>query len=181
MTTVDRTTNLSPNAVGPTAERVGHLILRYGLVVILLWIGLLKFTTYEAEGIKPLVANSPLLSWGYSAMSVEGFARLIGTAEIVFALLIALRPVSALATAVGSAGAVLMALTTLSFIVTTGPAWQPDHGVPFLSPMPGQFLLKDLLLLGVAVWSLGEAWTAHSARRPVGAARVTAVREDDRE
>ena len=47
------------------AERlkgIGTHITRYGLVIVLLWIGGMKFTAYEAEGIRPLVANSPLMS-----------------------------------------------------------------------------------------------------------------------
>jgi hypothetical protein len=30
--------------------------------------------------------------------------------------------------------------------------------------MPGQFLLKDLVLLGAAIWSLGESLTSASMR-----------------
>ena len=71
--------------------------------------------------------------------------------------MIALRPVSAAIAAVGSALAVPMFLTTLSFILST-PGWEPTAGgFPALSRMPGQFLLKDIVLLGPAVWSLGEA------------------------
>lgn len=39
-------------------ETVGHHNLRYGLVLVLMWIGAMKFTTYEATGIHPLVAHS---------------------------------------------------------------------------------------------------------------------------
>ena len=46
-------------------KSIGLSIARYGLVIVLLWIGGMKFTAYEAEGIKPLVANSPLMSWVY--------------------------------------------------------------------------------------------------------------------
>ena len=176
MTTTDYTPPLSPYAAdspGPMAARIGHFILRYGLVVLLISVGALKFTVYEAEGIKPLVTNSPLMAWGYSAMGVYGFARLIGTFEIIAGLLIAVRPVSAWACVAGSAMTILMGLVTLSFVVTTPATWQKDYGFPFPSPMPGQFLLKDVLLLGVAVWSLGEAWTAAAARRTVVAVRGT--------
>jgi uncharacterized membrane protein YkgB len=38
-------------------------------VVITGWIGLLKFTSFEAHGIEPLVANSPLTSWMYGHFS----------------------------------------------------------------------------------------------------------------
>jgi uncharacterized membrane protein YkgB len=54
-----------------------------------------------------------------------------------------------------------MFLTTLSFLVTTPGVWEPSlGGFPALSAVPGQFLVKDLALLGMALWSLGEAWQA---------------------
>ncbi len=55
---------------GYTLENVGANIIRYGLVIILLWVGALKFTAYEAEGIQGLIANSPLMSWMLGVMSV---------------------------------------------------------------------------------------------------------------
>jgi len=42
-------------------QRFGELFLRYGLALILIWIGALKFTAYEAMAIEPLVMESPLL------------------------------------------------------------------------------------------------------------------------
>ena len=33
--------------------------------------------------------------------------------------------------------------------------------IPVLSALPGQFLLKDVVLMGVAIWTLGEALQAH--------------------
>ena len=41
-------------------KALGEFLLRYGLVLVLGWIGAMKFTAYEAEGIKPLVETSPL-------------------------------------------------------------------------------------------------------------------------
>src|SRR5882724_407901 len=46
-------------------DRVGMGLLRLGLVVVLVWIGGLKFAKYEADSIVPLVANSPLMSFFY--------------------------------------------------------------------------------------------------------------------
>ncbi len=140
-----------------TLEGAGEKIIRYGLVAILLWVGALKFTAYEAEAIQGLVANSPLLSWGYSVMSVRSFAALIGVIEIGSGLLIATRPVAPKLSAIGSFGVIIMALITLTFVFTTPGVWQPGYGFPFPSPMPGQFLAKDILLLGAAVWTAGEA------------------------
>jgi reactive chlorine resistance protein C len=142
-------------------EAVGRALARYGLVVVVAWIGLMKFTAYEAEGIRPFVAHSPLLSWVYGALSVRGFSAVLGVVEVAIALLIAARPFWPRASALGSALAVGMFLTTLSFLVTTPGVWEPSAGgFPALSAVPGQFLIKDLALLGVSLWTLGEAWKA---------------------
>jgi uncharacterized membrane protein YkgB len=149
-------------------EAVGRELARYGLVVVVGWIGLMKFTTYEAEGIRLYVANSPLMSWVYGSMSVRGFSAVLGVVEVAIAILIAARPYSPRASALGSALAVGMFLTTLSFLVTTPGVWEPSAGgFPALSGKPGQFLLKDLALLGISLWSLGEAWQASEQRELV--------------
>jgi uncharacterized membrane protein YkgB len=126
----------------------------------LIWVGLLKFYAYEAEGIKPLVENSLFLSWVYNVMSVQVFAKVLGVIEIILALLIATRQFSPKLSAIGSIGVIFMALVTLSFMLTTPGVWQPELGFPYLSPMPGQFLAKDLLLLGAAIYTAGEALVA---------------------
>jgi uncharacterized membrane protein YkgB len=154
------------------AEVVGREIARYGLVVVVGWIGLMKFTAYEAEGISTFVANSPLMSWVYGLMSVRGFSAVLGVIEGAIALLIALRPFSPGASALGSALAVGMFLTTLSFLITTPCVWEPSAGgFPALSALPGQFLIKDLALLGTSLSTSvrpgGRAWGPTSACRNV--------------
>ena len=142
-------------------EGVGRELARYGLVVVIAWIGLMKFTAYEAEGIRLYVSNSPLMSWVYEIMSVRGFSALLGVVEVGVAVLVAARPLSPRASAVGSALAVGMFLTTLSFLATTPGVWEPSAGgFPALSGKPGQFLIKDLALLGISLWSFGESWKA---------------------
>jgi len=141
-------------------ETTGAAIIRYGLVILLLWIGMFKFTAYESEGVKKLAGNSPLLSWVYNVMSVRGFSMVLGSIEIILGILIASRTVSSKASAIGSIGAMLMFLITLSFLFSTPGVWQPEYGFPFLSPNPGQFLLKDIVLFGAAVWTAGEALAA---------------------
>jgi uncharacterized membrane protein YkgB len=142
-------------------EVVGRGLARYGLVVVVAWIGLMKFTAYEAEGIHSFVAHSPLLSWVYGPLSVRGFSAVLGVVEVAIALLIAARSFAPRVSAVGSALAVGMFLTTLSFLVTTPGVWEPTlGGFPALSALPGQFLIKDLALLGISLWSLGDAWKA---------------------
>ena len=159
-TNVHQINQMESVAWGRKLTTLGQLVIRYGLVVILLWVGALKFTAYEAEGIKGLVANSPLMSWMLSLMSLQTVSSLIGTVEIILGLMIATRPFAPKVSAIGSIGAIIMFLTTLSFVFTTPGVWQPGYGFPFPSPMPGQFLAKDMLLLGAALWTAGEALLA---------------------
>lgn len=137
-------------------ERVGIHASRYGLVITLLLIGVLKFTAGEAQGIQPLVANSPLMFWLYRIFSVQDVSNLIGVIEIVVALLIAARPFSGRLSFIGSIGAILTFVVTVSFLFSTPGAFQFSHGFPFLGDA-GQFLIKDLVLLGVSIWTAAEA------------------------
>jgi uncharacterized membrane protein YkgB len=137
-------------------ETVGVSITRYGLVVVLLLIGFLKFTPGEAAGIQPLIAHSPLLSWLYAILSVQGVSNLIGMIEIVIAVLLALRPVSAKASFAGSLGSIVTFLLTTSFLFSTPGAVQLSHGWPVLGDA-GQFLIKDVVLLGASFWTAAEA------------------------
>ena len=142
---------------------IGMHVTRYALVLVLLWIGGMKFTAYEAEGIRPLVANSPLMGWVYNLMSETAFSSLLGVVEIAIGVLIAMRPMWPAGSALGSGLAVGMFLTTLSFLVTT-PGWEPSlGGFPAVSATPCKSALKDIVLLGAALWTAGEAWSA----RPV--------------
>ena len=140
-------------------QALGGLVLRYGLVLILLWIGGMKFSAFEAAGIQPLVGSSPLLSWMYALLNAQAVSNLFGVVEISVAVMIALRPRMPKLSALGSALAVIMFLTTLSFLVSL-PGWEPSlGGFPALSSAGG-FLLKDAVLLGAALWTWGESLSA---------------------
>ncbi|OBB93291.1 DUF417 family protein [Mycobacterium sp. 852002-40037_SCH5390672] len=148
-------------AAAPTLTRWGQLVSRYGLVLVLAWIGSGKYVKMES---RVLIQHSPLMSWVYDVFSVTFVARALGTMEIVAALLIAVRPLWPRISAAGSALAVVLFLGTLSFLFTTpGVIVTFAHGVPVLSALPGQFLIKDLVLLGVALSTLGDSLTAGTA------------------
>jgi len=166
-----------PAAAAVTAEHpvavAGRLLVRYGLVVVIAWIGVLKYTTYEAVAIQPLVAHSPLLGWVYHIFSARTFAAVLGTAEIIAALLIALRPLAPRISVPGSALAVLLFLGTLSFLFTTPGVTVAASGFPVLSVLPGQFLLKDLVLAGASLWTLGDSLGAARSHAAPPSARTT--------
>lgn len=144
--------------------RAALVTLRYGLVLILLYFGAFKFTQVEAEAIEPLVRHSPLLGWGYGVASVREVSALIGVSEIATALLIALRAWSTRACVLGSLAGVVTFLVTISFLFTTPGTWLSVPG--FALPIPnelGAFVLKDVFLLGAALFSAAEALAAHRA------------------
>jgi uncharacterized membrane protein YkgB len=137
-------------------KKLGEFLIRYGLVLVLGWIGAMKFTAYEAAGIQGLVASSPLMSWMYRAFSLQATSNIIGVAEIMAALLIAIRPISARLSAIGSVLAVCTFLATLTFLFSL-PGWEKSlGGFPALSGSGG-FLLKDTVLLGAALFTLGDS------------------------
>ena len=140
-------------------EKLGIHISRYGLVVTLLLIGVLKFTAGEAHGIQPLVASSPVMFWLYRIFSLQAVSNLIGVIEIAVALLIALRPFSARLSFIGSIGAIITFVLTVSFLFSTPGAFQFSHVFPLLGDA-GQFLIKDLVLLGASIWTAAEARNA---------------------
>jgi reactive chlorine resistance protein C len=161
MSSITPAARISPsqwNALTTWSDAAGVFLLRYGLVLTLGWIGAVKFLPYEAEGIVGLVRNSPLMSWMYSVWSVQGTSNVIGTMEMVTAALIAARPLKPVLSAVGSGLAVIIFLTTLSFLITTPGMWDAKYGFPAISA--GGFLLKDVILLGAALWTGAEALRA---------------------
>lgn len=46
-----------------TLKGLGYKLIRVAILIIFVWIGGLKFANYEANGIIPFVANSPLMSF----------------------------------------------------------------------------------------------------------------------
>ncbi|SHJ61839.1 Uncharacterized membrane protein YkgB [Hymenobacter daecheongensis DSM 21074] len=141
----------------PTAlESAGTLLLRYSLVLVLLWFGVFKFTPTEAAAIQPLFARSPLFAWLYQVLSVRAVSNGVGAVEIGVAVLLALRPVAARWSFVGSLGAVLIFAVTVSFLFTTPGALAKVDGL-WVPGGAGSFLIKDLTLLGAALYTAAEA------------------------
>ncbi|HEX4358835.1 MAG TPA: DUF417 family protein [Pseudonocardia sp.] len=142
---------------------IGAHILRYGLVVVVAWIGALKFTGSEAMRIQLYIGHSPVMGWLDGVLNMRALSGALGTVEIAAALLVALRPWLPRLSALGSALTTLVFLGTLSFLFSTpGVGDAAAGGFPALSSV-GQFLIKDLVLLGASVWTLGDSLAA--ARR----------------
>src|ERR1700734_3493803 len=64
------------------------LVTSIGIIVMLLWAGSFKMTAPGAEGIIPLVSNSPLIWWHFKMFGPYIGSDLIGLTEITAAILI---------------------------------------------------------------------------------------------
>jgi uncharacterized membrane protein YkgB len=145
---------------------IAALVAHYALVIVIAWFGAMKFTYYESHGISPLIANSPVMSWIYNTMSISAFGRLLGIAELLTAALLALKPWFPKASILGGLLASLFFVSTLSFMITTpGIGEASAGGFPVLSAN-GQFLVKDIALLGLSLWLLADAIDA-ACRQPM--------------
>lgn len=145
------------------AERsVGSLsllaLLRWALVIIFLWFGGMKFTAYEAHGIAPFIANSPLMSWLHVLFGIQGASYIIGVLELSTAVALVIGAIKPFFSALGAAMSTVTYLITLSFLLSTpGVVEAMAGGFPAISAVPGQFLLKDLVLLAASLCLLGAS------------------------
>jgi uncharacterized membrane protein YkgB len=138
-------------------ETIGRAILRYGLAAVIATIAAEKFTDYEVQNISPLLEHSPLFSWLQGRIGLKRTARLVGITELTIAGLLAVPPRRSALSALGGVLAVGMFATTLSFIASTPAArTRSTKGVPILSDV-GQFLVKDVVLAGASLLTLGES------------------------
>jgi reactive chlorine resistance protein C len=139
------------------------------------------------------VANSPMMSFFYhhpapeyrQYLNKEGeinvihrewhrsngtysFSHGLGFLIVLIGLSIAMHPFRPQVAVFGSAFLIIMACTTLSFLVTTPEAWVPAlgdsaHGFPYLSGA-GRLIVKDLIMLGAAVVTMADSAKAYLRR-----------------
>jgi reactive chlorine resistance protein C len=145
-------------------RRVGRILALAGVVLPLLLIGGLKFTQFEIEALKPMVGGAPWLAWMYTAFGEAGTSYLFGVVEITTALLLIASTRFPRAGVIGGALATLIFFTTTSLLFAI-PVWEPAAGgFPALGGA-GQFLLKDVALLGISLVVLGESTARTSSRQ----------------
>ncbi|WP_324751427.1 YkgB family protein [Roseovarius sp. Pro17] len=133
-------------------SRASLALLRWALVIIFLWFAGMKFTAYEAQGIAPLMSNSPILSWLPALFGVQGASYVIGIIELAIASALAAGAFIPVASALGAAMSCATYIITLTFFLSTpGVAAADAGGFPAITADIGQFLLKDLVLLAASV------------------------------
>lgn len=188
--------------IAASLDRAAVHILRFSLIVVLVWIGGLKAFPYEADGIIPFVANSPFMSFliahpeQYAThMNAEGvlneanrawhssngtylFSYALGAVIVTFGVMLSLNRWMPEVAALGSLLVVGMSVVTLSFLVTTPESWVPalgdaQHGFPYLSGR-GRLVVKDLIMLGAGLVTLAD-----SARLALGRRRSRSLSHAD--
>ena len=145
--------------------RLGGWAVTFALVIIFLWFGCLKFMAYEASGIAGFIMNSPLIGWLHAMFGVAGGARFLGVFEILTGLLIAARLVDPRLSVIGGAMGAFTFFITLTLMFSTPGVIQHGFSGLALSAVPGQFLLKDLVLFAACLWVLGTSLSEARARR----------------
>lgn len=120
-----------------------------GIVLVMGWIGSMKFFLFEAHGIEPLLRHHWLFSWMYGVWDVQGVSNVIGATELLFALLVALSAVWRPLLPFALAGIAVTVACTTSFMFTL-PGWAPTDHFPLLNGA-GVFLLKDQFLLAATL------------------------------
>lgn len=159
----------------------------------MVWIGGLKVYQYEADGIVPFVANSPLMSFFYQKKAPEytayknpegktvqkninwhkengtyAFAYGLGTVIVLIGILTLL---GIWFTKPGLVGGLLtsgMSLVTLTFLATTPEVYVPNLGGDFPTPNHGFPYLSGagrLVLKDVIMLGAGLVCASDSARR----------------
>jgi uncharacterized membrane protein YkgB len=142
-----------------TSQRHFINLIRISIFIVMAWIGGLKAYQYEADGIVPFVANSPLMSYFYAKNAPEYndyknpegktvqnnidwhkenrtyiFAYGLGTVIVVIGFLTLLGIWYA---KIGILGGLLtfgMSLVTLTFLITTPEVYVPNLGGDFPTP-----------------------------------------------
>ncbi|OBF30817.1 hypothetical protein A5724_22615 [Mycobacterium sp. ACS1612] len=149
----------------PTIDVIAGVLGRYGLVIVIGWIGALKFANFEAHQIQPLVAHSPFMGWLYDFLPVYTFSALLGVFEVAAAALLAIKPLAPRLSVAGSVMSIALFVSTVSFLFSAPGVGEPaGGGFPAIS-LTGEFLLKDIPLLGLSFWTLADSIRAARRRR----------------
>jgi reactive chlorine resistance protein C len=174
---------------------------RVSILVVMVWIGGLKAYQYEADGIVPFVANSPLMSFFYNKEAPEYnefknpegktvqqnidwhkengtyiFAYGLGALIIIIGVFTFLGIWNAKIGLIGGLLTFGMSIVTLTFLITTPEAYVPNLGGDFPTPRFGFPYLSGagrLVLKDVIMLAAGLICASDSAKTLLQPATMT--------
>src|SRR5580704_6725345 len=150
----DAKSNLTKLAAWINERNIPFLITSIGMIVMRLWGGSYKMTAPGAEGIVPLVSNSPLIWWHFKLFGPYIGSDIVGLTEISAATLIIAGYFKPKAGILGGIITSLMFFITSTMVVTTPGtivSVPGVHGMRYMSFL-GLFLFKDVISLGVSFY-----------------------------
>ncbi len=143
------------NFLSKLLKTFGTFILRYGLGIVIIWLGYLKFKNVEAEYTRELISGG-YVSWILKYITPYALTQIIAYLQILVGFLIMLKPISKSLSFWAGIVAVIMFVFSLSLLFTSHFVWLNGYGFPELSKA-GQLVLKDFVLLGAAAWCVGDS------------------------
>lgn len=166
---------------------------RFSIFIVMVWIGGLKAFQYEADGIVPFVANSPLMSFFYSKEAPEYkmynnpegktvnknidwhkenrtyiFSFGLGAMIIIIGIFTLLGIWYAKIGVIGGLMTFGMSIVTLSFLITTPEVYVPNLGGDFPTPQYGFTFLSGagrLVVKDVIMMGAGLIIASDSAKK----------------
>ena len=150
--------NLTRLAVWINDRDVAFRVISFGMIVMLLWAGSYKMTAPGAEGIVPLVSNSPLIWWHFKLFGPYIGSDIIGLTEITAAVFLIAGHLWPKAGVAGGLIATLMFSITSTMLISTPGAIisvPGIHGMRYMSFL-GLFLFKDVISLGASFYLIGH-------------------------
>ena len=169
---------------------------RISIFIVMIWIGGLKVYQYEADGIVPFVANSPLMAFFYNKETPEYndyknpegktvqknidwhkengtyiFAYGLGSVIVIIGLLTILGIWFAKIGLIGGLLTFGMSLVTLTFLITTPEVYVPNLGGDFPTPQFGFPYLSGagrLVLKDVIMMGAGLICASDCAKKLLG-------------
>jgi uncharacterized membrane protein YkgB len=125
--------NLTKLAAWTNNHSIPFLITSIGMIGMLLWAGSYKMTAPGAEGIVPLVSNSPLISWHFKLFGPYIGSDLIGLTELSAAILMIAGYLKPKAGIIGGLIASVMFFITSTMVITTPGSTVVVHGMRYMS------------------------------------------------
>lgn len=132
------------------------LIFRYGLALMLIWLGYMKLRAPGLGNIEQYLTTTIIFSWMMDKVSMEAFVRVFGGLQIIAGLFIALKSLSKTLSAWGGALGFLLLLASVSSFIFSGVLWQSN----IFSVAPHatiEAFMGTFILLGVAGWCWSDS------------------------
>jgi len=131
-------------------------LLRATMVIIFAWFGYDKWFEAEIRGLLPLITHGPFIFWTIPVLGIHGTAILLGTSEWTFGTLLLLGFWNKKAGMIGALGSTFTFVATVTIFPFVPDAWDAGAGGFPAMTMNTAFLLKDLVLLAVSLYLLGQ-------------------------